>query len=280
VIRFRFTEDEKRYLLLIGEAYRLVAASLPAPAVSRVMRNLGKAQDMLMLEGMRQGLAVAEISRHAAQAGDASAVNAKAFQAHSMIYGSADTPLRDMELEWLQRFGLPADTSERTWLDGKPMRFAPQTLRAYEAEQAAPRANFAVEAATPHLDQATWPGKEQDEGAPEPARSEERADVPEGENLQERPALLDQARDALQKLVGEGYQPGSWSEMIMRLHLIMKVDAGFLDLQMGTEMGRTVLAQCGIHDIIPGRGIDLNEMQKTLDDPEAVLALSGDSTET
>ena len=268
MIRFRFVEDEKRYLSLIAEVYRLLASHLPAPAVQLAMRNLGKAQDMLMLDGVRQGLALAELSLLDPHAYEQAPRNTKAFQVHALIYGSADTPLRDMELECLDKLGLPADTAEHAWLDNKPMRFAPTTYRAWQAEQV--KVQLSPQEPTHVLHE------ESDDAPPIPPPA---SDLDQ-DDTQERPALLDQAREVLQKLVKEGYQPGAWSEMIMRLHLIMKIDAGFLDIQMASEMGRTVLAQCGIHDIFPGRGVNLEEMKK-MGEGSLDELISGDgSTET
>lgn len=275
MIRFRFAKDEKRYLTLLGEVFSLVASHLPAPAVSHAMRNFGKVQDMLLLEGVRQGLGVAEIARHAIERGHSDMRSLKPFQAHAMVYGSSDTPLRDVELEWLDKLGMDTATADDAWLDRNPMRFAPQTLKAYEAERGplSPSVPPVDEGIPTNNDdiQKHWAADDEPPLPPPVSGTDQ-------EDTQERPALLDRVRETLQKLLGEGYQPGSWEEMIMRLHLVTGIDAGFLDLQMGTDMGRTVLAQCGIYDVVPGRGIDLNELKKLTDDPAATL--SGDSTET
>lgn len=68
----------------------------------------------------------------------------------------------------------------------------------------------------------------------------------------ESPQLLDRLRDTLKDLLRQGWKPTSWADLIMKLHLVLQIDAGFLDLQLVTEAGRTVLDQCGLFDMKPG----------------------------
>jgi hypothetical protein len=48
-----------------------------------------------------------------------------------------------------------------------------------------------------------------------------------------------------------GWDPKTWQDLILGLHRHMGVDAGFLDLQLTTHFGRTVLDQCGLAGMAP-----------------------------
>lgn len=261
MIRFRFTEDERRYLLLLAESYRIIASQLPPAMAARVMRNLGKLEQMGYLEGIRQGLAIAELSLLNADGDRQSVRGLKAFQAHAVIYGLTDTPLRQVEQEWLDKLGVVEGTSLGPWLDSEPMRYAPQTLAEWEDEQAAPPHFSRLEDLDPKLQPAGWfddrdraaASIEQDEIELPPGIKPEGAD-----SRQERPALLDQIRDVL---VNANPKPSNWQELILHVHRATGIDAGFLDIQLSTDMGRTVLTQCGLH-IDPGLGINLQELSE------------------
>ena len=41
----------------------------------------------------------------------------------------------------------------------------------------------------------------------------------------------------------------------MKLHLETRIDAAFLDLQLSSDIGITMLNQCGIYDLNPGLGV-------------------------
>lgn len=255
MIRFRFKEDEQRYYRLLAEVYRIVAASAPPDQVSVAMRNLGKLQDVLMLEGVRQGVAAAAISNISKEVDGTDLETKKAFQLHAQIYGSQNTPLRDVEVEWLHSFGA-THRSDDPWLDPQPMRFAPDTEQSYLAEQAQGR--------TPVLD-----------GTPREAMRDASLEASDADfdfeallgdddhDAQERPELLDRIRDALLDINERGSHPRSWEDLIMRLHMALHVDAGFIDLQLGTPMGQTVLAQAGFAGIQPGPyGTDLSAVEQ------------------
>lgn len=241
MIRFRFNEDERKYQRLFAEVFRIVATHLPAAATSLVIRNLGKLEQIAYLEGVRQGLAVAEISILAAQQGHPHARSLKAFQAHAMVYGSTDTPLRQVEEEWLEQIGVRQTVSREAWLDEKPLRFAPQTLE--EAVGEIPEAH-----PTPHFARI----EELDPSLSEPFLNP----IAAADDEVQQPASLDRIRDLLNS---SSHKPESWPELILFLHRNTGIDAGFLDLQMSTPMGRTVLTQCGIH-VDPGAGVDLSSL--------------------
>jgi hypothetical protein len=137
MIRFRFTEDERRFTKLHAEMFqKLARAGLPETVGSETLRNVGKIELMAHLEGVRQGLALAALAVEMSKQMDPSEpapipepYSQKAFQLHALIYGSADTPLRAVEKEWLQKLGLTDEHLFTSWLDDKPMRFAPTTLQ-------------------------------------------------------------------------------------------------------------------------------------------------------
>lgn len=272
MIRFRFREDEKRYVSLVSEVYRLVAGSLPPDRVSTVMRNLGKLQDMLMLEGVRQGVAASAISNIAKERHQGDKEELKAFQLHAHIYGSQDTPLRDIELEWLEKLD-SKHLADLPWLDEKPMRFAPETEREFQGELRRETSRKAWE----KWDQSEidaevkpWPD------VPDPDQLDFPEELPEDvdleaaiqaldtdEDAQERPQLLDRIRETLMDFGKTGLRPADWRDLILRLHLALHVDAGALDMQLGTAMGRTVLAQAGFHDLQPGPfGVNLTAIEQ------------------
>lgn len=249
MIRFRFAEDEKRYLLLVSAIQRQLATRLPPAEVSVAMRNLGKLQDLLMMEGVRQGAVAAGLAR--CDGAPELVERMPPFQLHATVYGSQDTPMHLAEQEWI-RDALHLDVGamcEQSWLDAQPMQFAPDTLQAAEVTEQAPGAPASVPAPTRKpLD--SWTD---DDIAAEARRWA--SQVKEGD-AQEHPDLLDRVRDVLQDLRKEGFRPTAWAEMIMRVHLATQVDAGFLDLQLGTPMGITVLRQAGFLDLDPPGSFD------------------------
>lgn len=270
MIRFRFVEDEKRFLRLLSEIYRQCATHLPPATLSSILRNFGKLQDLLMLEGVRQGVAVAELGLLIDESSTPFSTpvrELKAFPAHAAVYGSSDTPLHSVELEWFLKLGVPPE-AQGAWLDAKPMRFAPETEFEAIVAMRQPPSSSPPRANSDDL----FPGDDgnlfiQDllglvarQGVPESGAQ----NVPAEEPV-EYPATLDQIRDALKTRIGGGWQPTSWTDLVMGLHLALSMDAGFIDLTLSTPMGQTVLAQCGIHDLSPGAGFDLTALSSSPD---------------
>lgn len=290
MIRFRFREDEKRYVSLLSEVYRLVAATVPPAEVSVVMRNLGKLQDMLMLEGVRQGVAAAAISNIAKSQRQGDKEELKAFQLHAHVYGSQDTPLRDIEMEWLHKLQAEA-LADSPWLDDKPMRFAPETERQFRGElrrETGPKswASWSPEDIADEV--APWPDPKPtpddsdllDELGVDNADDVDLDDVIQAiegtDDAQERPQLLDRIRDVLMDMGKSGLRPRDWQSLILRLHLALHVDAGAIDMQLGTQMGQTVLAQAGFHDVRPGPfGLNLQEVYEQAEQADQVIRLEG-----
>lgn len=288
MIRFRNEEDERRYTILRTEIFaRLAAAGLSGEVLAMAMRNLGKVEMMIYLDALRQGLAMGAIAASADEKGALVEPRAlKAWQLHATIYGSSDSPLRETELEWLRKLDIDETWLATSWLDDKPLRFAPMTLTEWLGEQApvapvykidAPYAPTPIvrraeppetmpappEAADP-LDAALAEIIDSDEDPvailqrhrvmPEPDAESESTGGPES------PEFCDRVRDAIQTLQKGGWKPGGWVELIRGLHLHMHVDAAYLDLQLSTHVGRTVLDQCGLFGIAPGTSVILQDL--------------------
>jgi len=282
VIRFRFQEDERRFVKLHAEMFKKLAdAGLNDVVGSETLRNVGKIEQMAYMEGVRQGLAMAAIATEMIQREIAAIPEPyaqKAFQLHAMIYGSSDTPLRNVEKEWLDKIDLDKEHLAKSWLDDKPMRFAPATLQELDGTEPPIAPMVSVKAAhkpTPvakPFDPATSPGMTDLMIAPEsieealerlpppeamhgaavmPWEPSQKGEYEPDEPQPESPDFLDLARDSIQTLKRGGWNPKTWQELILGLHRHMRVDAGFLDLQLTTHVGRTVLDQCGLMGLAP-----------------------------
>jgi|JI9StandDraft_2_1071091.scaffolds.fasta_scaffold03848_7 hypothetical protein len=301
MIRFRFQEDERRFILLHSEMFeKLARAGLSEVVGSNTLRNVGKIEQMAYMEGIRQGLAMSTIASAMIQEETGLAhepppfqpIAQKAFQLHALIYGSKDTPLRDVEKEWLGKLNLDEDHLAHSWLDDKPMRFAPATLRELEGNSPPVAPMMSVQAAhkptpvpkpfemgetfhngetvMPDIN-AILPPPEAMHGAevtvPEPWQKgeyepdDDPLDLVEAEvateeaeekaNQPESPEFLDVVRDAIQTMKRGGWDPKTWNDIVLGLHRHMSVDAGFLDIQLTTHVGRTVLDQCGLAGMAP-----------------------------
>jgi hypothetical protein len=315
MIRFRFQEDERRFILLHSEMFeKLARAGLSEVVGSNTLRNVGKIEQMAYMEGIRQGLAMSTIASAMIQEETGLAhepppfqpIAQKAFQLHALIYGSKDTPLRDVEKEWLGKLNLDEDHLAHSWLDDKPMRFAPATLRELEGSSPPVAPMMSVQAAhkpTPvrpvGMGESFYKGGESfykgdtvmpdvnaildrlpppdamhgaEVTVPEPwqkgeyepdddpldlveaeVAAEEAAEraAAEKEIQPESPEFLDIARDAIQTMKRGGWDPKNWQDLVLGLHRHMGVDAGYLDIQLTTHVGRTVLDQCGLVGMAP-----------------------------
>lgn len=279
MIRFRSADDERRYQVLKAESFRRITGSgLSDEVASQVMRNLGKIEMMLFIEGIRQGLAVGAIAReadNAANAADPMSPSAaampdpnsfKAFQLHAIVYGSADTPLRSVEKEWMVRMGLPEDHLATSWLDDKAMKFAPMTVAEAMGEAKAESPVYKMQA--PH---APIPVRQEQSPAavtqePDPLAellsklTEPKADPQPDDDRPESPDFLDNIRDHITAMTKGGWKPASWAEIVLNLHQRTGFDAAFLDLQLSTDVGRAVLDQCGLMGIAPGMAIMFSDI--------------------
>lgn len=282
MVRFRNVEDERRFTRLKADVLvSLTRCGVPAEAVTEVLRSLGKIESLAHLEGVRQGLAMAAIVDIADASGELRFEQnphaLKAFQLHSMIYGSADTPLRSHEVDLLRRAGLDETTLAASWLDDKPLRFAPMTLQEWLGQEAQAAPMIRVTADRPPVP-VTQAGAEDDSDLGEILASPA-GDAPEVDDARgaaESPEFCDLVREAIQSLQKSGWSPDSWTKLIWDLHLHMKVDAGFLDIQLSTHVGRAVLDQCGLFGLAPGASITLRELVSGADEGPLAAPLPDD----
>lgn len=293
MIRFRFTDDERRFIRLHAELFeKLARAGFRDASGSELLRNVGKIEQMAFMEGIRQGLAIATLAQKMLEeeTGIPEPTSHKAFQLHALVYGSSDTPLRATEKEWLKKLDLEEDHLAKSWLDDKPMRFAPVTNRELDGTEPPVAPMFSVQAATKPMPVASpkevedflhtpLPKPEAMHGAevtpPEPhqkgeyeadddadleatirallARKDSGIVKPEAADpdAPESPDFLDRVRDVIQSRQNGGWDPKSWQDLILGLHQQMSVDASYLDLQLSTHFGRTVLDQCGLIGLAP-----------------------------
>lgn len=253
MIRFRYSEDERRYLLLLGRLQRIIASFVPETHLHEGLRVLGKLQDLLLLEGIRQGVAITAI----ASSVEGGPTNLKPFQLHAHIYGSTDTPLHPVETEWMERLftdpGHRAATEERLsgWLEKAPMRFTPGLNENDWEELTGPPARAPLPAAVAHVPE--FQAQTEVIASPFGEQDERPADGPW--TVQSEPAMLDRIRDFLVAMPEP--KPASWEDLVLSIHLSLNLDAGYIDLALGTGEGRTMLSQCGLH-LSPGPlGLDL-----------------------
>lgn len=252
MIRFRCAEDEQRYNDLRTQIYVRVAAGLPVKVANEVLRNLGKLEALLHLEGLRQGVAAEALYNVSVEAERPICQPSKAYQLHCAVYGSSDTPLRDAELEWLQRLDCDEMYMSETALDPKPMRFAPTTL-----------AEAVVEGRIVYKQEELL-----GDPTPVPVRplsdDELEAVLAGGDDEPQSPDAVDRVRGTLQEMLAAGWRPADWSALIMKLHQRLGMDAFFLDLQLSGPSGRAMLDQCGLVEVRPGSAVTIQDFSGPL----------------
>jgi len=315
VIRFRFTEDERRYMMMLAESYRLIAQHMPPAIASQVLRSFGKMEQMGYFEGVRQGVAVAAVSNAGTLAAQGDLEHLKAFQLHAHVYGSNDTPLRDVETGWLSKLGIDTGHAANGWMDDAPMQFAPQTLAEWQEQerlekgdilareadaepvQPGPSVDFDWESEpAPDLDEflesgedyegklvegyfpgvwAEWSAHSEQSGHTSFDSDDEFAiacrecgfstllDGSDDGGAQaedspgEMPAFIEDLRGPLGSIAKD--EIDNWHDLIMKLHLATGYDAGVLDIQLSTPVGRGLLDQCGILNVHPGLGLNMTK---------------------
>lgn len=338
MIRFRFTEDERRYMLLLTESYRLIAQHMPPAIASQVLRSFGKLEQMAHLEGVRQGVAIAAVSNAGTLAAQGDLEHLKAFQLHAHVYGSNDTPLRDVETKWMSKLGVDVDHAANGWMDDAPMQFAPQTLAEWQEQERLEKGDVVLSADRAADVAPAQPGPTKDfDWEPDPVLPEwmESGEDYDGKLVEdyfpgvwaewavhskesghtnfdsddefaiscrecefdtldaaldeefsaesrteaedepgEMPAFIDALRNPLGAIAKDGID--NWQDLIMKLHLATGHDAGILDIQLSTPVGRGLLDQCGLFDLHPGLGLNMTaflshrEMQNRLSGAGAV----------
>jgi hypothetical protein len=333
LISFRTAEDERRYLALRNEMVLRLAASCPAPIAHEILRNLGKLEAFVFVEGVRQGAIATDLNALATEGVE----DASPLMAHAVVYSGSDTPLTRCERGLLERCGMSPSAVDAylsaALFNTSATQFAPTTLaeaqdaygpmlmplapespRPAQAPRPVPRRNPDRDDLDDLDDLDESPGLDESpptiEGTAEitegalfneddltdatatkgtiaaleallsgdpdaaellmevegraaklmgdvarhadgtmPFAAPEIGDVPF-----ESPDLLDRVRDQLIALQKTDWKPAAWGEMIYKLHITMGIDAGYLDLQLSSSMGRTVVAQAGLLNLDPGLG--------------------------
>lgn len=255
-MRFRLGEDERLYETLKIEVYLRLLAHLPRTAISEAMRNLQKMEAMAYGEGIKQGMVVAALSKRR---------DLTPITQHSAFYGDAGTPLIRVE----EALGPGLDKVD-PWLCAEAVEFPPQTIAeaiaAYgptlEPSGTHEKPTRSFRRVREERDLSALPEVDfEDERAPFNATAPEGPTVdmdaaaPEDERPAQSPDLLDRIRTTIKSRMTEGWRPKHWPDLIMHLHLLMQIDAAYLDLQLSGEQGRTVLDQCGLSDVVPGAGV-------------------------
>ena len=82
----------------------------------------------------------------------------------------------------------------------------------------------------------------------------EMPDLPNDQIPVESPAGVERIRESISQLMGDGWKPESWDDLILKLHVAMRVDAFWLDIQLSSEVGRTMLSQLNLH-LHPGAAV-------------------------
>jgi hypothetical protein len=264
VIRFRLVEDERRYLALRAELYlRLSQSGADMRVVADVLRNLGKIESFAYSEGIRQG-AVAQAC--------ATSRPRPALGLHRDFYGSADTPLREVEKA-------KRPDCEGGIFEEDPLEFAPLTLgeakKHYRRDEPLDEAPFA-EAPPPRLAEARPDHFSVNTGDPDldaeladalaPRRPASDPTVNEHLYAAPSPDFIDRLRDALLAARSNGTGFADWSEMVLHLQRFTGCDAGAIDLQLSTDEGRTALAQAGYFDLAPGEYLEMAQFLDKLDE--------------
>jgi hypothetical protein len=292
MIRFRHADDEKHYIALRSELFRVIASRLPPEHATAAMRDLGKLEGLLYYEGVRQGLACAAVGLAVEMPG---IEKMKYPQVIASIYGAADTPLIDAEKEQLEQLE-PADRErlmQHSWLTATPMKYAPSTYADFMGMKEPPRPMIRVNAPGPPVpitpemqkaredlaasfgpdsiptpDEAAAIRKEweREPREPTPADIAKLSAMFEEEDAlgppPHSPELVERARDAISVMIKAGYKAQSWPGFVLALHRETGMDAAVLDLVLSGPQGLTMLEQMHVN-VRPGASISVDDLAAT-----------------
>lgn len=245
MIRFRFREDENRYYALLAELQE------------HPLRTSAKVSEMLMLEGMRQGIALLAIATLIRDHGGPDFTSLKAYQLSAMIYGSADTPLRIVEKECLEKHGIEPTEGERDLLDNSSMRFAPETR--HQVTDAILDQGWSDDVDTFAADdvEPLAPPPVVHSAAPKPLRTLHGRPVYREEDFaDDQPVHSPAAVEAIREVVMQSNREWpSWHAMVQDLQSKSHFALAYIDIVLNTPIGRTMLTQCGVF-LSPGEALD------------------------
>lgn len=264
MIRFRHIDDEKRYIALRSELFRVIASSLSPELATAAMRDLGKLESLLFYEGTRQGFACAALADMGT--GLPPLREMKYPQALAHVYGSADTPLAAIEQEHLARLD-PIARSQATqhpWLSDSPMRYAPSTYAEFMGMKEAPPPMIRVDAPGPPV-----PVKREQDAAPSPERDVSPQDVEklialfESDDAKDppiqSPEMIERARDSIAMLTKSGVKFDSWAGLVLRLQRETGMSAHEIDDALGSPSGITMLTQMKV-DVRPAAAVSMDDI--------------------
>lgn len=264
-MRFRRTEDERRYRALHTELYLGIASALRSqPELCRdLLRNLAKLEHFAFYEGVEQGAAAAFVAMLDEESDDKTAADM-----HWDLYGRRDTPLSDAERE---RWPDDPDTMPAVFFAPRAT-YAPMTLEELRAVEAPPVSSFDPDlGSAPTVAPADPPPRLHrvvvgDDGH---LRSFDGFD----EDLDASPATLDVIREALLERTRRGWKPSEWADVVMAAMEATQIPAWVIDQQLATPQGATVLAQAGIFELKPSdwQALDGSMQVRGLDEFFAAL---------
>lgn len=268
---FRTEVDEQRYFALRTELFLRVSKSgIPAQLVHEILRTVGKMEDFMLLEGVRQGVMTAVLG---------STEEFDALTAHAKLYAGASTPLAAVEMS------LDPSCHDQPWGSIAPLTFAPTTL-AEAREAVADGVSFdGAEAlkATPVVTKLTPLRELPQEAMEDPAAfladlgiDPDDYDAPlsdpeevefqsnmstvsalldqarlESERTEpaERPDMIDRLRDAMLALE---QPPETWTDLVLALTRQTAIASDVIDQALSTPMGMTAISQAKFFHLHPG----------------------------
>lgn len=260
-MRFRFRRDEERYFTLLSETREFEARPSSDRWVS--LRNRSKLDEMILLEGIRQGAAATALATLIRDAGGPDYTRLKAYQLHSMIYGSADTPLREAELALMKKYGI--DTSEHSGglLDDNPMRFAPETVREssrfllLEDPLTDDDEDDASLLEAIEREQSPPSPPTYDDSDPDQRSFAGRPLYHESDFMPEHPVHSPQIVETIREHVSASAKEWpTWHDMVIDLQSKSHMNAALIDIVLNTPIGRSMLSQCGVQ-LLPGPSFNM-----------------------
>lgn len=252
---FRTETDEQRYFTLRTELFlRVCKSGIPSQTVHEIMRALGKMEDFMLLEGVRQGFMSAYLAVGAEE---------DPLTSHAKLYAGANTPLSARELS------VDPTCHGHPWGSTKPLEFAPTTLaearKAYGEDLAIQPVATVAEtpaperAATRDVDdpmaflEALAAGVDvKDLLGPAFLSADpltDPVDVDIDTSPAQRPDLVDRLRDEMKALTEP---PKTWADLVLTLTRQTHIASDVIDQALSTPMGMTAISQVNFFHLHPG----------------------------
>lgn len=283
-MHFRHVDDE----ILFGRLKAQLIQSLqgaPPHMITNVLRVLGRIESVAFYEGIRQGVVARGIDE---EVGPSGKEDLSPIALHALVYNGAFTPLVEAEDRYIKRVASTAADDILFRLHGvryaaEPLEMPPMTL----AEAlAAPTGTLVALAKQPRLtttgllvtdededealasavkeleDGGTLNSYIKDAGDP----SDDFSDVinavdfsnvfsgatltrTDGSTHVTQPSFIERCRDALQARMQTGWAPAGWADVVFAARDELKADAFAIDLNLSTDVGKSMLRSIGLFDI-------------------------------